>query len=138
MPSDKLFSDTITLLERSLDLRSLNHRVLSANIANMDTPKYKAFELMVEEEINKEKEPSSSIQLVRTNPNHFPIKMTPMDNVKLKAADPPAFSLRGDGNTVDVDRTMGNLAENTILYRTAAQLVSDKLKGLMNVIRGGK
>ena len=138
MPSEKLFNDTITLLERSLDLRSLNHRVLSANIANMDTPKYKAFELMVEEQINKERESSRNIQLVRTNPIHFPIKITPMDNVKLKEADPPAFSLRGDGNTVDVDRTMGTLAENTILYRTAAQLVSDKLKGLLNAIRGGR
>jgi flagellar basal-body rod protein FlgB len=138
MPSDKLFNDTISLLERSLDLRSLNQRVLSANIANMDTPKYKAFELMVEEEINRTRLPSRSIQLVRTNPNHFSIKMIPIDKVKLKAADPPAFSLRGDGNTVDVDRTMGTLAENTILYRTAAQIISDKLKGLLNVIRGGK
>jgi flagellar basal-body rod protein FlgB len=138
MPTDKLFNETITLLERSLDLRSLNQRVLSANIANMDTPKYKAFELMVEEEINRENVPARSIQLLRTNLNHFPIKITPMDKVKLKAADPPAFSLRGDGNTVDVDRTMGTLAENTILYRTAAQLISDKLKGLLNAIRGGK
>jgi flagellar basal body rod protein FlgB len=61
-----------------------------------------------------------------------------MDNVKLKAADPPEFSLRGDGNTVNVDRTMGKLAENTILYKTAAQLISKKLTGLKNAIKGGK
>jgi flagellar basal-body rod protein FlgB len=138
MPSDKLFNETISLLERSLDLRSLNHRVLSANIANMDTPKYKAFELMVEEEINRGRSPSRSMQLIRTNPNHFPMNTIPVDRIKLQEANPTGFSLRGDGNTVDVDRTMGALAENSILYRTAAQLVSDKLKGLLNAIRGGK
>jgi flagellar basal-body rod protein FlgB len=138
MPSDKLFNETISLLERSLDLRSLNHRVLSANIANMDTPKYKAFELMVEEEINRGRSPSRSMLLVRTNPNHFPMNTIPVDGIKLKKVNPTGFSLRGDGNTVDVDRTMGALAENSILYRTAAQLVSDKLKGLLNAIRGGK
>jgi len=138
MPSDGIFNDTIVMLERSLDLRSLEHRVLSSNIANMDTPNYKAFELVVEEEINKERELSRNIQLVRTHSNHFPIKVTPMDNIKLKAADPPELSLRGDGNTVNIDRTMGKLAENTILYKTAAQLISKKLTGLKNAIKGGK
>ena len=138
MPSDGIFNDTISMLERSLDLRSLQHRVLSSNIANLDTPNYKAFELVVEEEINRERELPRNIRLVRTHSNHFPIKATPMDNVKLKAADPPEFSLRGDGNTVNVDRTMGKLSENTILYKTAAQLISKKLTGLKNAIKGGK
>jgi len=34
MPINGIFSNTISLLERSLDLRSLNHRVLASNIAN--------------------------------------------------------------------------------------------------------
>jgi flagellar basal-body rod protein FlgB len=57
--------------------------------------------------------------------------------VKLKEMTPPAYSLRGDGNTVDIDRTMGKLAENTLMYRTTAQLISKKFKGLKNVINGG-
>ena len=58
--------------------------------------------------------------------------------MKLKAVKPPALSLRGDGNTVDIDRTMGKLAENTLLYNAAAQLISKKFKGLKNVIKGGQ
>ena len=49
----------------------------------------------------------------------------------------PEFSVRGDGNTVDLDRTMGKLAENTLLYKTAAQLISRKFSGLKSAIRGG-
>ena len=137
MPTNRLFRNTISLLERSLNIRSLQHRVLSSNIANMDTPNYKAVELAVAEEINGSQDSAPSIQLVQTQPGHLPLKHDPADHVKLKTAKPPEFSLRGDGNTVDLDRTMGKLAENTLLYKTAAQLISQKFSGLKNAIRGG-
>ena len=137
MPTDGIFSKTISLLERSLDLRSLNQRVLASNIANMDTPNYKAVELGVVEEMNRKKEPKPSISLVRTHIKHLPIKNRAGNSVKLKAAKAPDFSLRGDGNTVDIDRTMGKLAKNTLLYNAASQLISNKFKGLKNVIKGG-
>jgi len=137
VPTNGLFRDTISLLERSLNIRSLQHRVLSSNIANMDTPNYKAVELAVAEEINGSQDSAPSIQLVQTQPGHLPLKHDLTDHLKLKAAKPPEFSLRGDGNTVDLDRTMGKLAENTLLYKTAAQLISQKFSGLKNAIRGG-
>ena len=56
----------------------------------------------------------------------------------LQAAAAPAFSLRADGNTVDIDRAMGELAENSLKYKTSAQLLSAKLKSLRNVIQGGR
>ena len=137
MPTNIIDSKAITLLEKSLDLRSLQHKVLSANIANMDTPNYKAVELAVDEEINRNQQPVRLIQLRRTHADHLPTQNRSMDTVKLRAAKPPELSLRGDGNTVDIDRTMGQLAENTLLYKTAIQLISKKFNGLMNVIKGG-
>jgi len=137
MPQDGIFNETISILERSLDLRSIHHRVLASNVANMDTPNYKAFELVIEEEMNKKPGNSGNIPIAKTHTNHFPIRPQPRNDVTLKAAAAPKFSLRGDGNTVDVDRTMGKLAENTILYKTAAQLISKKLVGLKNAIKGG-
>ncbi len=137
MPTTGLFRNTISMLERSLNLRSLQHRVLASNIANMDTPNYKAVELAVAEEMNGKKDSDSGIQLVRTQTGHLPLKQSPADSVKLKVAQPPPFSLRGDGNTVDLDRTMGRLAENTLLYKTAAQIISQKFSGLKRAIRGG-
>jgi len=137
MPTDGIFDKTISLLERSLDLRSLNQRVLASNIANMDTPNYKAVELGVVEEMQREKDTNPGISLVRTHVNHLPIKNTAMNQVKLKTAKAPDFSLRGDGNTVDIDRTMGSLSKNTLLYNAATQLISNKLKGLRNAIKGG-
>ena len=137
MPTNGLFRDTISLLERSLNLRSLQHRVLASNIANMDTPNYKAVELAVAEEMSGKQGSASGIQLVQTQHGHLPLKHNPSDRVKLKTARPPEFNLRGDGNTVDLDRTMGRLAENTLLYKTAAQIISQKFSGLKNAIKGG-
>lgn len=137
MPIDGIFNKTISLLERSLDLRSLNQRVLASNIANMDTPNYKAVELTVAEEMNRKKESNPGLALVRTHVNHLPIIMRAGNSAKLKTAKAPDFSLRGDGNTVDIDRTMGKLAKNTLLFNAAAQLISDKFKGLKKAIKGG-
>lgn len=137
MTINGIFHETFSLLEKSLNLRSLQHRVLASNIANMDTPNYKAVELAVAEEMNRDRGSASGIQLMRTQAGHLPINNNPADNVKLKIAKAPEFSLRGDGNTVDLDQTMGKLAENTLLYRTATQLLSDKFNGLKKAIKGG-
>jgi flagellar basal-body rod protein FlgB len=138
MSSTHLFSETISFLERSLNLRSKRHRVLSANIANIDTPNYKAFDLVLEDEISRTTKGSANVQLERTHGGHLPVKNMPQDRVTLKQTDAPEFSLRGDGNTVDLDKSMGDLAENTLLFKTAAQIISKKFQGLKDVIRGGK
>ena len=138
MPTDRIFSDTISALSKSLNLRSIQHKALSSNIANMDTPNYKAVELDVAEKMAHNKGAAPGLRLVRTRAGHLPFRSDRTDNLKLKAVKPPALSLRGDGNTVDIDRTMGKLAENTLLYNAAAQLISKKFKGLKNVIKGGQ
>jgi flagellar basal-body rod protein FlgB len=139
MTTNGIFRTTISLLEKSLNLRSMQHRVLASNIANMDTPNYKAVELDVAEEMNKNRHQGASpgIQLKRTRATHLPVSSNPTDAVKIKIAKSPEFSLRGDGNTVDLDRTMGKLSENNLLYRTSAQLISRKFRGLKNAIKGG-
>ena len=138
MSSSHLFSETISILEKSLNLRSKRHHVLAANVANIDTPNYKAFDLAVEEEFKKSTPAPGKIKLVRTQTDHLPIQNRPMDRITLTRADEPEFSLRADGNTVDLDKTMGNLAENTLLFKTAAQIISSKFKALKEVIKGGK
>ncbi|MGD9174108.1 MAG: flagellar basal body rod protein FlgB [Desulfobacterales bacterium] len=138
MPTQTLFEGTISSLQKTLNRGSLRHRVLTSNIANIDTPNYKAFEVVMEDVRQKKDGHSGMLKLVRTGPLHLTGRRQPTDGVKIKASDPPPVNLRADGNTVDLDRTMGKLAENTILYRTAAQLIRKKFQGLKNVIKGGQ
>ncbi len=138
MPTDGIFNRTFSVLERALDLRSLNHRVQAANIANLDTPNYKAVEMDVSKEMNREREARRGVALTRTHANHLPVQTPSRERITLKAARPPEYSLKGDGNTVDIDRTMGQLAKNTLLYNASIKLISRKFKGLKNAISGGK
>lgn len=139
MPSSTgIFGGTIDLLHRSLNLRSAQHRVISANVANADTPHYKAFEVAVGEELRKTRPEAGRVQPVRTHAGHLPVGRSGADRVTLKAVSPPELDLRADGNTVDLDRAMGTLSENAIQYKASAQFISRKFQGLKNVISGGR
>jgi flagellar basal-body rod protein FlgB len=134
-----LFDGTTALLQRTLNLRSAQHQALSANIANADTPRYRSFEVAVEEELRKLHPDAHRLEMVRTQSMHKPEPASAAaGGVHLRPAAVTAFSLRADGNTVDIDRAMGDLAENTLKYKTTAQLLSAKLKTLKNVIQGGR
>ena len=133
-----LFGGTMSVLQRALHFRSAQHQALSTNVANADTPHYKAFQVAVEEELNKLRPDGTRLQMIRTRAAHLPLKPSQGDPVKFRTAAPPGFNLRADGNTVDIDRTMGELAENALKYKVSAQLISSKLKSLRNVIQGGR
>ena len=133
-----IFGGTINLLQKSLNVRSAQHQVLSSNVANADTPNYKAFEVAVDQELRKLGTGKPRIQLARTQSSHLPVGRAEADRVTLKNAPAPELSLRADGNTVDLDRAMGELSENTIKYKTSAQLIAMKLKSLKNAILGGR
>jgi flagellar basal-body rod protein FlgB len=137
VPSESLFSGVIHALEKNLNIGSIQHKVLTSNIANIDTPHYKAFEVVMDEELNKNHRSSHPIELVRTQPQHLSGRYPYSTGVKIRESDPPEFNLRADGNTVDLDKTIGKLAENSIRYRTTAQIIRRKFSGLKNAIQGG-
>ena len=75
----------------------------------------------------------------RTHPGHLPAKALGTRNLGAPMIQPETtVSLRGDGNTVDMDREMSNLAANQLLYKTTARIMSKKFEGLMHAIKGGK
>ncbi len=137
MPIQSLFDETMATLQKSLNAGSLRHKVLTSNIANIDTPNYKAFEVVMEDARKHNVRAKRPINLVRTQPQHLSGRHSSSSPIKIKTVDSSGNNFRADGNTVDLDRTMGKLAENTLLYRTAAQIIKKKFQGLKNAIQGG-
>jgi len=138
MESQGIFSQTVSILEKALDLRSKKHNVIASNIANMDTPDYKAFDLIIEKELQKVTGKGNSISLNKTNKAHMQSQRSKAGGVSVVIDDTQELSLRGDGNTVDIDKQMGNMAENTLMYKAAAQMIYSKFQGLKSAIQGGK
>jgi flagellar basal-body rod protein FlgB len=137
MESGGLFKGAFPVLENALDLRAMRHHLIVSNIANKDTPNYKAFDIMVEEELSKSMKPGDATQLKRTDDAHLPSSKSSGTSGKIGEATGQEFSLREDGNSVDIDREMAKLSENNLLYDALAQIISRKFKGLEDAIKGG-
>jgi len=137
-----IFNQTISFLERSLDLRSSKHNAIVSNVANIDTPNYKAFDVMVEDELQKLDRSAvagEGMRLKTTRRDHIETSGNGIRRTTFRSADAiDIHSKRNDGNTVDLDREMAAMAENSLMYTLSAQIVAKKFQSLRNVIEGGQ
>lgn len=128
MPNIDLFGRTIGLLQKTLDLRMENHQAIAANIANVDTPKYRAVHLDFESGLRRAlagsvKEGGGAESFAKVEAR------------VVRETDPSDI---GDHNSVSLDDEMIALAENQMLYDAATQMISKKLAGLRYAIMEGK
>jgi len=137
MSMDGVFGGSMPTLEKVLDLRSRKHNLIVSNVTNADTPNYKAFDMMVEEEIQKQGSAEKGFALKATHPDHLrPNPGKHLPGIRMVEADELSVK-RSDNNTVDIDREMANLGENGLLYSASAQILAKKFAGLANAIKGG-
>ena len=123
--------------DRTLDLRSRNQKLIVSNLANLDTPNYKAFKMMIDEQMGRASGGDSQVALKTTRQGHIVPGRTRVETTKVDRVEHNPHSIRGDGNTVELEREMSNLAENTLMYNTATRLVANKFNLLKSVIKGG-
>lgn len=128
----KLFSDSFNTIERSLKYSALKHEVTAQNIANADTPNYKGKKVSFGKVLD---DAISTVKIRTTDPRHI---------ANSKQMD-PAITLSDrqvqhghNGNNVDIDKEMSDLAANQIYYSVLTERLSDKFNSLQNVIKGGK
>jgi flagellar basal-body rod protein FlgB len=142
MTDTNLFDQTLTIAAKALDLRSRRHDAIVSNIVNADTPGYKAFDILVDKALadsSKSGAAALTLDVQRSHPAHLPgTRMTPLGLGPYRVEPPAGENLRGDGNTVDIEREMANLSSNQLMYKTTAQIISKKLQWLSTVIKGGK
>lgn len=129
-----LFSGTISTLEGALNYSATKQKVISQNIANVDTPNYKAkdvsFKAALDDAVGQ------SLLTKRTDARHFLFKQSP--NKAVTIINKNQNSYNESGNSVDIDQEMADLATNQIYYNALTERVSGKFSSLQNVIRGGK
>jgi len=132
-----LFRGSIPLLNKAMDLRTTRHGLITSNIANLDTPQYKAFDLMVEDELEKVAGNGQKMNLHQTRSGHLPPRERRSDGIPglVEIEGHPFQSV--EGNTVDIDRTMSDLTENSLKYNATARILSKKFQGMKSVIQGG-
>jgi flagellar basal-body rod protein FlgB len=121
---------------QALSLRSQRTELLAANLANADTPGYRARDIDFKSALAQASgNAKPGVQLQTTNPAHIaPKQVNGMPAPELKYRTPLAPSL--DGNTVDAQLEQAAFAENTVRYQATLQFLSSKFRGLMTAITG--
>lgn len=128
----KLFDQTLHSLEDSLHYSTKKNNAISNNIANVDTPNYKAQHVEFKDVLQDE---SSKLQLKQTEQKHIPSTQ----NKRLSGVVTNTNTMYNhNGNNVDVDKEMADLAENQIYYRSLVDRINSKFQTLQTVVRGGK
>jgi len=135
----RIFDQTIQLLERTLDLRSARQRVIASNLANEETPGYRASELNFMDQLRSAHQGRLPVVLAATQPRHFGLHGAQgVQAITGKLNEMPAGDLPLDANSVNLELEMAKLSDNAMQYNTAATILAKKFHGLLNVIREGR
>ncbi|RMH05412.1 MAG: flagellar basal body rod protein FlgB [Nitrospirae bacterium] len=124
------------LYEHALDIRSAIHEIIAANIANEETPGYRALSLPFHEALQAAMHGDGPLLPYMTNPRHLPV-LSRQDQPFLHVTT--ARSGGGpDGNTVNLEQEMTRMAENSLLYMAVAQFLAGRFDGWRSAIREGR
>lgn len=122
---------------QALKVRDQRQQVLASNIANADTPNYKArdldFKATLESALKGSGAPGS-VTLAATAPGHMKGNPALAAGAGLQYRTPSQGNI--DGNTVDIDAERAAFAENTIHYEFNLTRLSSQIKGLLSAIQG--
>lgn len=119
---------TINLLASDLDLRVRHNEMIASNIANVDTPGYKATELEFDRILDQA---SDSLRLLTTDSRHIATAPGGQNLPSTRESSAPG---RADGNNVQIEEEMLKLTQNSIKYNISIQLLTRRLNSLKNAI----
>lgn len=133
-----MFDKTTKALEKSMDFMLTRQNVTSANIANAETPGYKAKKVDFENALTSALKPNGAGAMKASDGKHFPVGHSHLNSLKAQVYDNPDVAMNNDGNTVDMEKEMATLNETSIRYKAATQLINKKLGKLKYAITGGR
>jgi flagellar basal-body rod protein FlgB len=110
--------EIVGLLEKALNVRAFYHRILAANMANVETPGY------------KEKDIEFGVELDR------PVGNTRNIEVREKVDGDGGTAI--DGNTVNMENQIVKLTENSLMFNAFVQLINKKFSMMRYVINEGR
>lgn len=124
------FNSHFGVLSKALDLRAQRHQILASNIANADTPNYKARDFDFQKAMNNAlagRNEVDGLRLETTTAGHIG-----GGNVGAPAQLQFRKESQGavDGNTVDMDHERSEITDNALQYQILTQLISNKFQGL--------
>jgi flagellar basal-body rod protein FlgB len=126
MSSGLFANPAIQSLRLAMDDAAIRHQAIASNIANVNTPGYRRMD------VSSSFEQSFSDALTRLS-NGETVGEMPEAKIETAAVQGPA---RPDGNTVQIEQEMVNMAQNSAKYEFAGQMLAQNYHGLKLAISG--
>lgn len=120
---------------QALSLYSQRSTVLAANLANADTPNYKAQDIDFKSILSRAEngKPAAS-QLTATQPGHFGASSSSSFVADRLYRKPDQPSL--DGNTVEVQKEQAAFTDNSMRYMATLRFITGRVQGMLTALRG--
>lgn len=120
---------------QALSLYGQRSTVLAANMANADTPNFKARDIDFKSILSRAAEKNAdSTKMAATRAGHF--GMTSNDGIVAerlyRQPDQPSL----DGNTVEVQKEQAAFADNSMRYMATLRFITGRVQGMMTALRG--
>ena len=130
---DKLDS-ALRFHQEALNLRARRQEVLSANIANADTPNFKARDIDFSSKLTQAVERGrQSMSMTSTSSRHISGEAQAPGDAQLMYRTPNQSSI--DGNTVEMDVERVNFADNAMRYEVNLTVISSQIKSLLSAVQ---
>jgi flagellar basal-body rod protein FlgB len=132
--------DYLRLNETAINLRAQRQQLLASNIANADTPNYKARDIDFSKSLQSalDRSTPSATALTKTNPAHLDAN-TNVDGAN--GSDGATILYRSpiqpsaDGNTVDMDVERNQFADNALHYEAGLTMITSQIKDMLSVLQ---
>lgn len=124
---------TLKALASALNFRQMRQEVISSNVANAETPGYKAKRVDFEEALARALDIEKQNSLNTEDKEHFNVGGGGFDNLEPTIYEDPNGVVTENGNTVNRDDELAMMAKNKIMFDATVQLINKKL-GLLKYI----
>jgi flagellar basal-body rod protein FlgB len=118
---------TLKALATAMNFRMMNQEIIASNIANADTPGYKAKRVEFEDALARALDVDGELSMKSNNGRHFDVGSGGFANLEPEIIEDPNGIVSPDGNTVNREDEMTEQAKNKILYDALVQLANKKL-----------
>ena len=132
-----LFTATLDGHARALDLLAQRQKVLAGNIANADTPGFKARDFDFAQALAEARGTGSGGAMAASQAGHLQASgaaATAPSTVDLQWRTPDQPAL--DGNTVDLDRERASFADNAMRYEATLRFINHDVRTMLSAITG--
>ncbi|RUO26400.1 flagellar basal body rod protein FlgB [Aliidiomarina minuta] len=120
--------------QHALLAREQRATVIASNLANADTPGYKAKDLSFQDALERV-QTRSGHSMSRTHNKHFELNLEGSGREKYRVPDQPDT---GDGNTVDVQVERNLYMRNSMEYQASLTFLTSRIQGMQKALSGGR